>query len=112
MEKAMRFRAVTISTIAVPPMAFEFEQPSVNAAMEFLCRSVPMMKGAGAAGYDFELYYLPEPGLVEMVDAVGVLPKLVGTTKTSISTRFVKNQGFSVPPEGQGEAKAVEMNGA
>lgn len=91
--RAMKFRAVTISTIGIPPMQFEFEQSSVNAAMEFMCRSIPLMKGAPA--YDFELYYVPEPG-VDVAHGEDVSPRLLGRTKSVINTRFFKEPGASM----------------
>ena len=91
-NEAMRFRAVTISTIGIPPMEFEFEQGSINAAMEFMCRSVPLMRGAPQ--YDFELYYVPEVG-VDTAYGGEAVPRLLGRTKSVISTRFVKEPGVS-----------------
>lgn len=103
----LRFRAVTVATIAIPPMSFEFEQPSVNAAMEFLCRSIPMMKGAGAAGYDFELFYLPEAD-EGMLNGVAPTAKLVGRTETHVATRFKKNPHFSLPAQ-RSEGEIAEL---
>jgi hypothetical protein len=92
----MRFRAVTVSTIAVPEMSFEFEAASNTAAMEYLCRSVPHMRGAPQ--YDFELWTVPEAG----IDEPGTLPTLLGRTKTVVHTRFVAEKGAKAHHNGGG----------
>jgi hypothetical protein len=90
---AMKFKAVTVSTIGIPPMEFCFEVASVNAAMEFMCRSVPLMRGSPS--YDFELFYIPEEG-VDVPMGGETAPKLIGRTKSVITTRFIKEPGAHV----------------
>lgn len=96
----MRFRAVTVSTVGVPPMSFEFDATSVSAAMEFLCRSVPMM----SARYDFELWTVPEEsedssGSSSLEDLIARHPVCLGRTRSHVTTRFVKSSSGPISRE-------------
>lgn len=106
----MRFKAVTVNTVGIPAMEFYFEQPSVNLAMEYMCRSIPMMRGAPV--YDFDLFCVPDEGDEVAPDGTVKAPILLGRTRTSVVTRFTKAPGAgyvdSVPQSAQRALAEVE----